>query len=106
MAIEYKWIITKMDTATSEDGLTDVVKSIYWRYQAKEDSYLLELYGERKLFTPSPEAFIPYASLTEAQVIGWLEASLNVSDLQKTLEEQIQNLKNPPIVNLPLPWAN
>jgi hypothetical protein len=44
--------------------------------------------------------------LKEQDVIGWLEAGLDVEAMQTSIEAQIENLKNPPIVNLGLPWQN
>jgi hypothetical protein len=38
-------------------------------------------------------------------VISWLEAGNDVDALKANLDAQIENQKNPPIVNLPLPWA-
>lgn len=110
MAIEYKWLITDLDTSPSEDGLTDVVKTVHWRYKASEmvseKSYWGECSGAMDCATPSETDFTAYPDLTEDQVISWLEAGLDVEALKAILDAQIENQKNPPIVNLPLPWAS
>lgn len=106
---EFKWVISQLDTAPSEDALTDVVKTVHWRYQATEvvdtKTYFAEVYGTMACATPSETDFTAYPSLTEAQVEGWLESGLDTAALQTNLESQIEYQKNPPIVNLPLPWA-
>lgn len=105
MATTYNWVIAQLDTAPSDDGLTDVVKTVHWRYQAVDGSYMADVYGSVGLGTPDAEHFTPYADLTEAKVIEWLEGKLEVDQLKSNLDGQIAALKNPPIVNLPLPWA-
>ena len=102
--MNYTWTISALDTAPKEDGLTDVVKNVHWRYKAIDDSYEAEIYGSMACATPSETDFTAYPDLTKSDVIGWLENGLNVEDLQASLSSQIENLKNPPIVNLPLPW--
>lgn len=107
--LDFKWVISQLDTAPSEDGLTDVVKTVHWRYQAtevtEEKTWFAEVYGTMACETPSSTDFTAYPDLTEAQVESWLEAGLDTATLQSNLESQIEYQKNPPIINLPLPWA-
>jgi hypothetical protein len=104
MALETKWLISQMDTAPSEDGLTDVVKTVHWRYQAEDGTYNAEVYGAMSCTTPSQTDFTAYENLTYDQVCEWLIAGNDVEAMNENLATQIENLKNPPIVNLPLPW--
>lgn len=101
---EYKWIINAMDTAPSEDGLTDVVKSVHWQFQAIDGEYIADEYGIMVCATPSETDFTAYADLTNEQVIGWLVAALPADQIKETVDAKIETQKNPPIVNLPLPW--
>jgi hypothetical protein len=50
--------------------------------------------------------FIPYASLTEAIVIGWIPES-QITSAQQCVQGQIDSLINPPVspANTPLPWS-
>ena len=106
MATTYKWVVSQLDTAPSEDGLTDVVKTVHWRYQAEDKTYTAEVYGAMGCATPSDTDFTAYADLTYEQVCEWLVSGNNVAALNSNLVSQIENQKNPPIVNLPLPWIN
>ena len=106
MALETKWVIAQLDTAPSEDGLTDVVKTVHYRYQAQDEQYFAEIYGTMGCATPSDTDFTAYEDLTYEQVCEWLEAGLNVEAMDLNLEAQIENLKNPPIITLPLPFSN
>jgi hypothetical protein len=106
MALETKWLISQMDSAPSEDGLTDVVKTVHWRYEGKDGEYTAEVYGAMSCETPSETDFTAYEDLTYEQVCTWLEAGLNIEAMDLNLATQIENLKNPLIVNLPLPFQN
>jgi hypothetical protein len=106
----FKWVVSQMDTAPSEDGLTDVVKTVHWRYQAEQvdgdKTYNAEVYGAMACATPSDTDFTAYDDLTFDKVCEWLVAGNNVDAMELNLDTQIENLKNPPIINKPLPWSN
>jgi hypothetical protein len=106
MALETKWVVVQMDTAPSEDTLQDVVKKVHYRYEGTDEQYFADIYGVLSCETPSETDFTAYEDLTYEQVCEWLEAGLNVEAMNKNLATQIENLKNPPIVNLPLPFSN
>jgi len=114
MANTYTWDFPTLDTAPSEDGLSDVIKTIHWRITAVSDSeqdaegnYLSALsYG-----TASPELdpdnFVAFNSITKDWCKEKVLASLGQTeaDLQANLDTQIDNLANPPIVQkVPAGW--
>jgi hypothetical protein len=51
-------------------------------------------------------AFIPYASLTESTVIGWIPESA-ITSAQQCVQGQIDSMINPPVspANTALPWS-
>jgi len=52
--------------------------------------------------------FIPYASLTQAEVLGWIQAEPNVTvNTEACVQGQINSMVTPPIspTVTPLPWA-
>jgi hypothetical protein len=106
MALKTKWVVVQMDTAPSEDTLQDVVKRVHYRYEGTDEQYFADIYGVLSCETPSETDFTAYKDLTYEQVCTWLEAGLNVEAMNENLATQIENLKNPPIVNLPLPFSN
>lgn len=105
MAIQYNWIISAMDTAPQDGELLDVVKRVYWRLAGTDGDIYAEDFGSMPCATPSETDFTAYPDLTEDQVISWLEAGLDVEAFKANVATKIADIKNPPIVNLPLPWA-
>lgn len=100
----FKWVVSQMDTAPSEDGLIDVVKVVHWRYEGKDGEYTAEVYGAMACATPSETDFTAYDDLTFDQICEWLVEGNDVESMELNLDTQIENLKNPPIIQLPLPW--
>ena len=110
MSITYKWIINQMDTKPTEDGLTNVVVTVHWTREAEQyvggEPILVCSYGTMGCATPSSTDFTAYPDLTYEQVCGWLDAGLDVASIDLGLANQIENIINPPIIVLPLPFPN
>ena len=110
MSTTYKWIINQMDTKPTEDGLTDVVVTVHWTREGEQyvggEPILVSCYGTMGCATPSSTDCTAYPDLTYEQVCGWLDAGLDVDSIDLGLDNQIENIINPPIVNLPLPFNN
>jgi hypothetical protein len=108
--ITYKWIINQMDTKPTEDGLTDVVVVVHWTRDAEQyvggEPILVSSYGTMACATPSSTDFTAYPDLTYNQVCGWLDTGLDVASIDLGLANQIENIINPPIIVLPLPFPN
>lgn len=105
MATVYTWNVNTMDTAPSEDGLSDVVKVIHWRLSANDGTHIADTYSTLSLEAPDSEHFTAFGDLTEAQVIAWVESKLDVDALKASLDAQLERLANPPIVVKQGPWT-
>jgi hypothetical protein len=105
--ITYTWNFPAFDCRVDEGGLMDVVTTVHWIYiGTNEDGITASVYGSQAVGTPTPEAFIPYPDLTEDEVIGWMEETMDVEALQLNIAEQIELIINPVYVTLPPPFNN
>lgn len=104
----FQWVISQLNCAVESEGLPDVINMIHWRYNGAQEHdgkvYFAETYGASSVAQPNPQNFIPYADVTEAEVISWLEEILPVDAMQLALENNIALQINPVEVTLPLPW--
>lgn len=104
------WYINELVCVPKDDNLKDFVVIAYWSRLAKETinnvEYLACVTGPQSFSKDDVTNFIPYEDLTYDIVCGWLDASLDVEALDLNLDEQIENIINPPIVTLPLPFTN
>ena len=109
MAQTFKKSITKLDTVTSYDGKTDVVYNVGWYYIIQDDSNDTQdqLLYETKLNIDSIGSFTDYSSLTESDVIGWIEALLTTDEdtkIKTILTGMINRKKGGLYYNKKLPW--
>ena len=103
--ITYTWSISKLDCAPLENGLTNVVKIIYWGLTGTDENGVsASMSNSYPLSSPSPEEFVDYLTLTEEDVIVWLESNLDVGYIKTKLANEIVSQYNPPITSLPFPW--
>jgi hypothetical protein len=91
MAITYSWKLTRFKKA-NKNNLTDVVFQTYWEKIGTDDAGNTGTFVGATPFDPAqvdPDAFIPYDSLTEEIVLGWIQAVV-VGAYATHVNEQIQ----------------
>ena len=102
------WTITAMDCYPQEGGNTDVVFNVHWTCAGTDGTYNGSAYGSVGVTLDEGATFTPYASLTEAQVIGWVKDALGeeaVTGYEANVAQQIADQINPPVVTPQLPWS-
>lgn len=107
------WQIEQMSCYPNVDNYIDVVFSVTWRVNGVDNTSSTPLYATvygSQSVAPYTEGapFIPYADLTQAEVIGWVQNAMGesqVAAINANIEQHIKNLINPPSVVLPLPWS-
>jgi hypothetical protein len=98
------WTISTLERNTSDGG----VIVAHWRVTEEEtvgeNTYSASSYGTCG-FTPDPSAsdYIAYADLTEADVIGWVQADVDQAAIEAALTASINEQKNPTTAD-GVPW--
>jgi hypothetical protein len=108
MAITNTWNVQQLDAYPELDGETDVVFTVHWTLNGTDGTYNGGVYGSVGVTLDEGATFVPYASLTQAQVIGWVQDALGeeqVASYEANVAQQIENQINPPVVTPPLPWS-
>jgi len=105
----YTWNVTALYTEAVATE-SDYVVIANYTVVGIDDTYSAELSNIARFSTASVSPFIPYAELTEAIVIDWIQQELGpdgVSNLEACIQGQIDSQINPPVTpqNTPLPWA-
>jgi len=95
----FNWQIEQMDRLTS-DGF---VVTVHYRVNAVDGEYKATTYGTIS-YTQDSDTYTPYADLTQAQVVGWVQTSLGKDTVEASLQRQIDALKNPTQAT-GLPWS-
>ena len=103
------WIIEWMKTTPSTATPPEFVIECGWRCSATEGEFSGTVYSTCS-FTQAAETdgtFTPYADLTQDQVLGWVWGSgVDKDATEAAVQQQIDNQKNPPVIQPPLPWAS
>jgi hypothetical protein len=96
----YTWGIPQMDRLTS-DGF---VVTVHYIVNATDGTYNASTYGTVGYTQQPGETYIPYADLTEAIVVGWVQNALGQSTVEASLQGQI-NAQINPVQESGLPWS-
>ena len=97
--------IDRMYTLQTPDP--DYVVNVLWTVTGVDGANTASIGGNTQFNSADQEgAFIPYASLTEATVIGWIPAE-QIASAQACVQGQIDSMITPPVSpeNTPLPWS-
>ena len=97
--------ITSMYTLQQPDP--DYVVNVLWEVTGVDGANTASIGGNTQFNSADQEgAFIPYANLTEAAVIGWIPDSA-IASAQSCVQGQIDSMITPPVspADTPLPWA-
>ena len=104
MATTFTWSIRGLERYTSNDG----IEHADWLCSASEtvgsDTFTARL-GGKTHHTPDPSAsdFIAFADVTEANVIGWVQAVVGKDETETKLQAMIDEKKTPSTAT-GLPW--
>ena len=100
MSITYTWSVEQLHADPA--GTVSVVR---WRKPARTTAALRHFPGAT-IFKgdPSAEGYVPFASLTEDIVLGWVQAVV-VGDYETRVNEEIEReINDQPITQVNLPW--
>jgi hypothetical protein len=94
------WKISQLDRNAADGGVTVA----HWRVEAVDGDYSASAYSTAG-FTPDATAagFKPYDTLTEADVLAWVWASVDKDAAEESLLQQIEAQKAP-VTLAGTPW--
>ena len=86
------WVISQLERTLDTGG----VVVAHWRATAVDGDFSASSYGTVG-FTPDASAagFIVFDSLTEADVLGWVQAEVDKDGIEASLAANIEAQKNP-----------
>ena len=96
MANTYNWKINALDAKIHEGDNDNVIYTVHWSFIATDETgeYSASSIGTMGV-EYDPDNFIPYADLVKSDVVGWLEAGLDVDSMKSNLDNQIELKINP-----------
>jgi hypothetical protein len=91
------WTIPNLERNT--DG--DVVTTVHYVATKTDGDFVASVYSS--MGVEVGDDFVPYADLTEATVVEWVKAKLDLVSLEAALDAQIEAQKNP-VTASGTPW--
>ena len=98
--MNFTWSVVQMDRLTSDS----FVVTCHYTVTATDGNYTASTYGTTSYTQEQGKSYVPYADLTEAECVGWVQDSLNKDTVEASLQAQIEALKNP-VQESGVPWA-
>jgi len=92
------WTITQTDYLTSDGFIT----TAHWTALAVDGDYTASIYSTSSWAAGTPT--IPYASVTEAEVLDWVWETVDKQATEDALAAQIALQKNP-VTATGTPWG-
>lgn len=109
MATTFTWSIDRMRTLQMPQP--NYVVEVGWTVVGLNGPYVVSCSNTQTLNVVQSETFVPYADLTEAIVLGWVQADLGASGIaavEAQAQGYIDRQMHPPSEtpqNTPLPWV-
>lgn len=111
MATQFSWKINNLYTIDAGAQEPNYVVNALWTLTGVDGEYTASIDGNTQFEVNQEQTdFVPFAQLTEALVVGWVQESLGeqgVANFEANVNGQIDSMKNPPVTpqNTPLPWV-
>tara|TARA_R100000406_G_scaffold78473_1_gene59345 strand:+ start:134 stop:448 length:315 start_codon:yes stop_codon:yes gene_type:complete len=99
-----KWDCKTVDYYKQEhNGHEQVIYNVHWRVTKVDENYSALTYGTQILNTEDIQDFIPFEEVTSQIVEDWTKDAMGeekVSDIESSLDQQIEDQKNPTSVTV------
>lgn len=112
MSATITWRVGTMECYPTYEQNVDVVFTVHWDCLGSETvnniTYTGRVYGSTGVTYHSGSEFTPYEQLTQNQVLSWVWDAIGQdqkTSYETSVQTQIDNQINPPVVILPLPWT-
>lgn len=98
--MQFTWNVVQMDRQAADGFVT----TVHYNVSAVDGDYTASTYGTVS-YTQEEKSYKPFANLTQAEVIGWVQDSLGKDPVEESLATQITAQKNP-VTESGLPWQS
>ena len=105
MSTTFNWVITAMDCVPQTTEGANYVITAHWTCNGVDGDYTGSVYSTCSFPVVQEPDFVPYENLTQDEVLGWCWANgVDKTATEAAVQTQIDNAKNPPVTQPPLPW--
>jgi len=107
----FTWSITNLITVPKLNGQNNVVTALSYQVLGNNGTNTASYQRNMSVNYISGLPFTSFSSLTEAEVIGWVQKNLGksaITNIENYVQEKLNEIASPITVATPqkLPWAN
>jgi len=104
------WKILKLECIPSQNGLDNIIVNVYFEYIGEKSINGVIYSGSSTdviaLDEPDINNFTPLDSVTQEQVVSWIENKVDTFALNICLDNLIQSQLKPSLIEIDLPFKN
>ena len=86
----------------NREASTGIITTVHWSASKTSGEHTASSYGSVGL--TAGDTVIPFADVTEADVLAWLGAALDLTAMEASLDTQLAALAAPAVLN-GMPWS-
>lgn len=86
----------------NREASTGIITTVHWSASKTSGGFTASSYGSAGL--TAGDSIIPFADVTEANVLAWLGSVLDLAEMEASLDTQLAALAAPAVLN-GMPWA-
>lgn len=86
----------------NREASTGIITTVHWSASKTSGEHTASSYGSVGL--TAGDTVIPFADVTEANVLAWLGTALDLTEMEASLDTQLAALAAPVVLD-GLPWA-
>jgi hypothetical protein len=86
----------------NREASTGIITTVHWSASKTSGEHTASSYGSVGL--TAGDTVIPFANVTEANVLAWLGEALNLTEMEAGLDAQLAALAAPAVLD-GMPWA-
>jgi hypothetical protein len=86
----------------NREAATGIITTVHWSASKTSGEHTASSYGSVGL--TAGDTVIPFANVTEANVLAWLGEALNLTEVEAELDAQLAALAAPAVLD-GMPWS-
>jgi len=86
----------------NREASTGIITTVHWSASKTSGEHTASSYGSVGL--TAGDTVIPFANVTEANVLAWLASALDLTEMEASLDTQLAALAAPAVLD-GMPWS-
>ena len=104
MANTYTWKVAAIDAQPSHEGHSNVINTVHWTLSGTDGEHTASSYGSAGVTYNADAPFTDYTNLTEEEVLAWVWNSVDKTEQESNVDNQLAELASPSSVSLQPTW--